>query len=132
APLPRRLAGERGAGGSSRLAVGRPVRFQERLYGRGRDRLGVLSSEADEGADVGGGVVAARLPRDRLRHIRLQFGCTRRPEGARARGRSRRGASAVPTGLWSRRRRGRWIRGGTRSEERRVGKEGRSGRAAER
>src|SRR5690606_30850831 len=60
-PAPRRLAEGRGAGGSSRLVVGRPVRFQERPYGRGRDRLGVLSSEADEGADVGGGVVAARL-----------------------------------------------------------------------
>src|SRR5690606_28293213 len=64
--------------------------FEERSYGRCRDGLGFDAAEAFEGAGVGGGVVAARLPRNGFRHIRLQFGCTRPREraglGARCRG----------------------------------------------
>src|SRR5690606_32720502 len=99
----------RGFGGEWRVVGG----FEEWSYGGGRGGLGFDAAEAFEGAGVGGGVVAAGLARGRVRDISLPCGWPRRPEGVRAGGRFRRGAFAVPTGLWSGRRRGRWIRGGT-------------------
>jgi hypothetical protein len=42
--------------------------FEEWSYGGGRDGLGFDAAEAFEGAGVGGGVVAARLPLTGFRH----------------------------------------------------------------
>lgn len=44
------------------------VGFEERLNGRRRDRLLFQAPHAGEAAGVGGGVVAARLPRNGFRH----------------------------------------------------------------